>query len=857
MRTLIRLFLPLLLLLPLSAEALKKFEDVVLDTAGNAIQGATVAVTAYPSGTSVTIYSDDGTTTVTNSTVTTARDGTFSFYAPPGRYNFTVTSRGTIVDQVTDVQIDVGANGTTPSIATITALKALTGMVDGQIAEVACYYTCTTPDGGGGTFRYDAASTDTANDGTIVDPDASGAGRWERIYSGSLNVKWFGAKGDSTTDDSTYIKAALDVGVASGIAVYLPSGIFRVTYNVLDFTFAGAAGSFVFYGDGSTSILKMLDGVMTASNRRLLHLRPSVDMERIELRGIVFDNNARASAAPPGDYDYQQSHTIRLAPATGTTIKLVRYDNVVIKDPVADGMNNQDVGTIRDFIISNSSEIDRTRTRSSIQMSKIPENLVITNFTGFAIETENTTTLTARKSMQISNARVQLLDIQMGAAAAENKYGDLWIDNVVVDGVDVVFGRENQAIFNYTTVHASNSRLPVPSDGRWNALGLGSSFVNCEILIPYNAATGALTPLDMRPISVDTGVTLDRVRFMIDYEGTLPVAATGYLVAGLEAYAVGAAYRAEFTISNSYFDPRTEASVSTSRNGTYVLRDNVYGGTGYAINIGTTAGQFSDVTIDGGDFRAVTGEGIRASWLSADQVTTISRARLTGVHHGDAAAKIVTVSGTMTNADNWFYNDRTVLVSSLPTDGLRGDRVKLGTVAYGTTNDYTCTVPSATGTAVYRPRTNVVTLSKTTTGVGNVGGGTDDLVSYALPANTLNADGFGIRITAWGTTANNSNPKTVTLAFGATTIVTQALTVSEAGRWRMVAEVIRTGSGAQDWDSVLLASPTAIVKNGVGTAAITDTAAITIKGTATVTDGGGGINNDDVVQEGMIVEFLP
>lgn len=155
----------------------------------------------------------------------------------------------------------------------------------------------------------------------------------------------------------------------------------------------------------------------------------------------------------------------------------------------------------------------------------------------------------------------------------------------------------------------------------------------------------------------------------------------------------------------------------------------------------------------------------------------------------------------------------------------------------------------------------VGTLSKNTTPVGNVGGGTDNLMTFAMAANYLNTDGQTIRITAWGTTANNSNPKTVTLAFQGTTLVSQALTVSEAGAWRVVAEVIRSGSNAQSYGGQLVSDTnggggTDVLNAFVGTCTETDTSTITIKCTGTVTDGGGGINNNDIQQTGMLVELL-
>jgi hypothetical protein len=144
----------------------------------------------------------------------------------------------------------------------------------------------------------------------------------------------------------------------------------------------------------------------------------------------------------------------------------------------------------------------------------------------------------------------------------------------------------------------------------------------------------------------------------------------------------------------------------------------------------------------------------------------------------------------------------------------------------------------------------------TTAAVGNVGADEDNLITYTLPANTLNDTGKGVRITAWGTTANNSNPKTVKLYFGSA-ILTTALTVSQVGTWRITADVYRTGSSTQDYSAQLLqGGATTLVDAEGGSLTETDTAAITIKCTGTVTDGGGGINNNDIVQEGLIVQHI-
>jgi hypothetical protein len=137
-----------------------------------------------------------------------------------------------------------------------------------------------------------------------------------------------------------------------------------------------------------------------------------------------------------------------------------------------------------------------------------------------------------------------------------------------------------------------------------------------------------------------------------------------------------------------------------------------------------------------------------------------------------------------------------------------------------------------------------------TSDVGNVGAGTDDLMTYAMAANTIASAGRGVRITAWGTTANNVNAKTVTLNFGSQVIMTQALTTSIAGTWRISAVVLRSGTDTQDIFAELLQLSTIIHKQTLTSGTQDDGAAITIKCTGTAT------SNNDIVQDGLLVEVF-
>lgn len=93
-------------------------------------------------------------------------------------------------------------------------------------AFVSGYYAA--GDGGGGFYWYDPSDTTTAdNGGTAI--VATDSGRWKLIAQQSVTVKQFGAKGDGTTDDTTFIQAAITAAASAKLLLVLSSGTYIVS----------------------------------------------------------------------------------------------------------------------------------------------------------------------------------------------------------------------------------------------------------------------------------------------------------------------------------------------------------------------------------------------------------------------------------------------------------------------------------------------------------------------------------------------------------------------------------------------------------------------------------------------------
>lgn len=170
---------------------------------------------------------------------------------------------------------------------------------------------------------------------------------YKRAFTGPVNVKWFGAKGDGITDDTAAIQKALkykNVLLPSG--VYLANGLLIQSDSIV----SGEVGT----------ILKMNPGVSSSFGGDLkTSLLCVVDVENVRINNLTIDGN-RGMQAPVSDGEY---YGIVLYSAKNVTIQ-----KITVKDCATDGI------FIRSNILVPGHSSDYTESEDVLG-----ENITITN----------------------------------------------------------------------------------------------------------------------------------------------------------------------------------------------------------------------------------------------------------------------------------------------------------------------------------------------------------------------------------------------------------------------------------------------------------------------------------------------
>lgn len=143
-------------------------------------------------------------------------------------------------------------------------------------------------------------------------------------------------------------------------------------------------------------------------------------------------------------------------------------------------------------------------------------------------------------------------------------------------------------------------------------------------------------------------------------------------------------------------------------------------------------------------------------------------------------------------------------------------------------------------------------LTTSTTEVGNIGTGEDNLITYTLSQNTLENTGDVLEIISFGAFAANANNKQVKQYLGTTQLFATGAVASNAKDWVIKSTIIRTAAATQTVISEFNGDTVTVTQTAdfvTGTEDFTTDLTIKCTGEATTTD--------DIIQKGLIINIYP
>lgn len=139
------------------------------------------------------------------------------------------------------------------------------------------------------------------------------------------------------------------------------------------------------------------------------------------------------------------------------------------------------------------------------------------------------------------------------------------------------------------------------------------------------------------------------------------------------------------------------------------------------------------------------------------------------------------------------------------------------------------------------------------TAVPNTGTSETDLITYSIQKNTLKNNGDILSIVAYGTTASNSNNKTIKLVLGSTVLFTTGAVAFNNKPWCLRSEITRTDTAKQQAITTFHGDFSVLTNTATFIAGTEDfTTPLTLKCTGT-----SGTASNDVIQKGLIINMFP
>jgi hypothetical protein len=156
---------------------------------------------------------------------------------------------------------------------------------------------------GRGNYVWDASSSQTGNDGTIVASSRKSTGRWKLEIQTVIDVRWFDPiTFGGSTPDAVAIQSAIDAAPV-GATVYLPCALYSLNSTTLKITKDGIR----LLGDGQATILYHSGtGSVVESSTKNTAIR-----SRVIFEGIKFQSNTTTQGNPVVNMKFFQRSIMR------------------------------------------------------------------------------------------------------------------------------------------------------------------------------------------------------------------------------------------------------------------------------------------------------------------------------------------------------------------------------------------------------------------------------------------------------------------------------------------------------------------------------------------------------------------
>lgn len=222
-----------------------------------------------------------------------------------------------------------------------------------------------------------------------------------------------------------------------------------------------ASSNITIKGAGSARTkIKLDDGTLTGNFQQMFSIvsTASAGIE-VDVSGITIDCNATGNPNPggSGSFDWQHNHAIYALPTGLGGILVERYTDIVIIDPVADGisLSGSATNTRGDCLLDNILIKDRNRVRSDITVTSDYDAIVVTNciLDKFEIETNSTNTDNTG-NVNISNCIIK----KSFDVIYKTNIADMKLSNCTIDG-ELNLDGYNLDVSNCTFNLTSSTRL--------------------------------------------------------------------------------------------------------------------------------------------------------------------------------------------------------------------------------------------------------------------------------------------------------------------------------------------------------------------------------------------------------------